>query len=64
MHCIDRTELLETVDQVRREATALLAAPPNSDEVLPRLQRMVVLLSYMTELLEMVDAGPAAATQP
>jgi hypothetical protein len=64
MHRIDRSELLDTVDQVRREANALLVAAPNSDEVLCRLQRMVVLLSYMTEHLEMVDAAPIAATHP
>jgi hypothetical protein len=58
MHCIDRSELLDTVDQVRREATALMGTTPSSEEVLCRLQRMVVLLSYMAEHLEMVDVGP------
>jgi hypothetical protein len=61
MHCVDRTELLDTVHQVRREATALLAATGSPDEDLRRLRRMVVLLSYMTEHLEMVEAGPAIA---
>lgn len=55
MHKIDRLELLANVSELGREARSLLAeaASPRHSA---RLQRIIVILGYMREHLEMVSA--------
>lgn len=55
MHRIDKAELLNTLTQVRREARlALGEIQPGTANL--RLHRILVLLGYMAEHLEMVGA--------
>jgi hypothetical protein len=53
MHHVDRLELLQTAAQLTREA-GLLVADPGAPDRLMRLRRIVFLLGYMSEHLEML----------
>src|SRR2546423_13680977 len=58
MHRIDKLELLETLSKVRQETKALLVETAADGDTL-RLRRIILLLGYMAEHLEMLrEAGP------
>ena len=57
MHKIDRVELLANVGEIGKEASALLEEAAMAP-YRPRLRRMLVLLRYMREHLEMVSPAP------
>jgi hypothetical protein len=59
MHCIDRLELLETLAELRREVRVLMREPAAGDRLM-RLRRIIFLLGYMAEHLEMLS-GPAVS---
>jgi len=57
MHRIDKAELLNTLTEARREARlALSELQPGAPNL--RLHRILVLLGYMAEHLEMVGGAP------
>jgi len=57
MHRIDKAELLSTLTEVRRETRlALGELAPGAANL--RLHRIMVLLGYMAEHLEMVGSSP------
>lgn len=56
MHRIDKLELLETLSQIRQETSSLLGEIA-AERPSPSLRRIIVLLGYMAEHLEMVG-GP------
>jgi len=53
MHRIDKVELLGTLTEARREAKLMLAELAGAHAA-ARLRRIIVLLGYMAEHLEMV----------
>jgi hypothetical protein len=53
MNHIDKLELLSNLSSIRREAKALLADPTGAGHA-ARLRRILMILSYMREHLEMV----------
>jgi len=55
MHNIDTLELLANVSELGREATSLLTEAAMAPHK-ARLQRIIVILDYMREHLEMVSA--------
>lgn len=62
MHRIDRLELLNTLAEARREAKLVLGELQRTQAGV-RLRRIVVLLGYMAEHLEMVG-GPTQLRLP
>ncbi len=60
MHRIDKAELLNTLTEARREArVALSELQPGAANL--RLHRILMLLDYMAEHLEMVGGAPRRA---
>jgi hypothetical protein len=57
MHWIDQIELCETLFQIREEAKSLVGEIADERRLLG-LRRIVALLGYMVEHLEMVDGEP------
>lgn len=57
MNQIDKLELLANVSALRREAKELLADSAGAGHA-ARLRRILLILSYMREHLEMVAMGP------
>ena len=53
MNHIDKLELLSNLSSIRREAKALLADPTGAGHA-ARLRRILMILAYMREHLEMV----------
>lgn len=60
MHRIDQLELCETLIQIREEAKSLVGEIADERRLLG-LRRIVALLSYMVEHLELVDGEPQAS---
>jgi len=56
MHKIDRGELLANVWELRREATSLLAEATMAPHT-ASLRRIIAILGYMREHLEMVNGA-------
>lgn len=63
MHQIDQLELSNTILKIRAEAKLLLASTASEDRS-PRLRRILALLGYLTEHLEMIGGKSREWTPP